>query len=196
MNDSPTDWFRVRHDAPFSEEAYAAFSAGCAIFQARIEATLENWEQIPSLAKVTKPEIIFFQPELSSDRRVMSLPIRVEGQTIGSRSLLQTAAAAELHIHLPPPVLLEVEIGVSEPGIDSRSQWRHDWWDPWRAESHPPSPELLDGIRRRGGRVVDADELPDVLAPVRGWAWLERHICRRLSRLSRWLQERRRRTRT
>ena len=146
------------------------------------EATLENWAQIPSLAKVPKPKIVFLQPELSTDRRIMSLPIRVEEQTIGSRSLLQTAAAAELHMHLPPSVLLEVEIGVTEPGLDSRSQWRHDWWDPWRPTSHPPSPELLDDIRRRGGRVVAADELPDVLAPVRGWAWLRRRICRRLSR--------------
>ena len=170
MNDSPTDWFRVRHEKPFSEDAYAAFRASCAIFQARVEATLENWTQIPSLAKLPKPKITFLQPELSSDARVMSLPIRLEGQTIGCRSLLQTAAAAELHMHLPPPVLLEVEIGVTEPAFDSHSQWRHDWWDPWRPRNDAPSPELLNDIRRRGGRVVTADELPDVLAPVRGWA--------------------------
>ena len=182
MNDSPTDWFRVRHEKPFSEDAYAAFRASCAIFQARVEATLENWTQIPSLAKLPAPKITFLQPELSSDARVMSFPIRVEGQTIGCRSLLQTAAAAELHMHLPPPVLLEVEIGVTEPGFDSRSQWRHDWWDPWRPRNDAPSPELLNDIRRRGGRVVTADELPDVLAPVRGWAWLRRRICRRLFR--------------
>jgi hypothetical protein len=180
VSDSPTDWFRVRHDAPFSEAAYAAFRAGCAIFQARIEATLENWAQIPSLSNLPKPKIAFLEPELSADRRVMSLPIHVEGQTIGSRSLLQTAAAAELHLHLPPPVLLEVEVGVTEPGFDASSQWRHDWWDPWRPRNDAPSPELLADIRRRGGRVVTGDQLPDVLAPVQGWAWLRRRICRSL----------------
>ena len=179
--EGPTDWFRVRHVEPFSETAIAALEAGCAIFRARIEATLQQWAAIPSLARIAKPRITFFPVEVSSDRRVLSLPVRVEGQTIGSRSLLQTSAAGEIHMHLPPPVLMEVELGVTEPAFDGSEGWRNDWWDPWAPSSGPP-PEVLKEIREHGGRIVSADDLPDLLAPVRGWAWLKRRICRRLIR--------------
>jgi hypothetical protein len=144
-----------------------------------MEAILEQWSGIPSLAKVQRPHVVFLAPEWSSDRRVMSLPIRIEGQTLGSRSLFQTSAASELHIYLPASVLLDVEIGVTEPAIDGSGGWRHDWWNPWRPMPGP-SPEMLQDIRRRGGRVVDAEELPDILAPVRGWARFKRRLCRRV----------------
>jgi hypothetical protein len=182
VNDKgPTDCFRVRHDQPFSAEAFGVFVASCSIFRARIEAHLAHWSAIPSTKAVSKPSVSFFPPELSADRRVMSLPVRVQGQTIGSRSLLQLSAAAELHVHLPPPLWLEVEIGVTEPGFEDPRVLRHDWWDPKRP-MQPPTPGMVGEIRQKGGRVVTGEKLFDVLPPVYGWRWIKRRLCRSFNR--------------
>jgi hypothetical protein len=82
---------------------------------------------------------------------------------------------------LPPPLWLEVEIGVTEPGFEDPKLLRHDWWDPKRP-MQPPTPEVLDEIRQKGGRVVTSEELVDVLAPVHGWRWIKRRLCRSLNR--------------
>jgi hypothetical protein len=126
---NPTDWFRVRSPEPFSEEAIAAFRAACAIFKAKVQATLENWESLPVYRKSPKPAVAFFEPESSEDGRVLSLPLAVTGNTLGSRSFLQSAGTRELHCYLPMPELAHVEVGLTEPAFDGPG-WRHDWWNP------------------------------------------------------------------
>jgi hypothetical protein len=54
---APTDWFRVRHAEPFSDEAVAAFEASCAIFRARMEATLQQWERLPLCRATPRLEV-------------------------------------------------------------------------------------------------------------------------------------------
>jgi hypothetical protein len=126
----PTDWFRIRHSEPFSEAAFRAFQASCSIYRARIEATLEHWTNLPTEQNVPKPTVEFFPPELSEDRRVMSLPVRVENKTLGSRALLQYSASAELYGYLPFPLAGQVEVGVTEPSFSAGGKWRNDWWNP------------------------------------------------------------------
>jgi len=183
--ETPTDWFRIRHVEPFSDEAFAAFRGACAILRARIEATLENWSLLPNYRDVPRPTVRFFPPERSADARVMSFSVCVVGQTLGSRHLLQSAAV-QLHHELPMPLPLEVEVGVKEPALDGRpGAWREHGWDPKRRPP-PVSAETIDALRKAGARVVHADDLPDVLDPVHGWRRWKRRFC---SRMNRWCRD-------
>jgi len=80
----PTDWFRIRQPEPFTDEAVAAFRASCAVYRAKMEAVLDHWEDLPITRTVPKPTLVFFDAEVSKNGRVMSLPVRVENNTVGS----------------------------------------------------------------------------------------------------------------
>ena len=178
MTVQPTVWFRVRHRDPFSEEAFATFRASCAVYRARLQAMLEHWENLPTNARTAKPTVHFLEPELSEDRRIMSLPLHVEGITLGSRSLIQQTASQDLYAYLPFPLVAEVAVGLTERAFEGPG-WRHDWWNPGADNSISPEGAFARvGFRvhkvpfSRGQSVV----LPDttsvvrrVLAIVRAW---------------------------
>jgi hypothetical protein len=169
----PTDWFRIRHAEPFSDEVFGVFKASCAIYAARIEATLAYWDTLPLTNTLPKPSITFLPAELSEDRRVMSLPIRVERQTLGSRSLLQSSAPDELRAYLPFPLAAQVEVGLTEPSPTRDGDWRHDWWNPNRPLGVPGEQVLRDmGI-------TPVPLRPPRMGKVRYW------LCRLLERFCR-----------
>jgi hypothetical protein len=143
-----TDWFRIRHREPFSEETFATFRASCAVYRAKLEAIFENWESLPTVGTTPKPTVHFLEPELSEDRRVMSLPLRVEGMTLGSRSLLQQTASRDLYAYLPFPLVAEIEVGLTERAF-SGDGWREDWWNPHKDSSLSPK----EAFGRLGYRV-------------------------------------------
>ena len=158
----PTAWFRIRHGEAFSEEAFAVFLASCAIYRARIAATLEHWDTLPTTRGLPRPIIQFFDPELSDDRKVMSLPLRVDGQTLGSRALLQYSASAELYSYPPFPLVAEVEVGLTEPSFLDSTQWRHDWWDPKKPIGSPTTETLR--IMQEKGVLQTATRAPGLRA--------------------------------
>jgi hypothetical protein len=132
------------------------------MYRARVQALLENWEHLAPTKGTPIPSIEFFRPELSADERIASLPLRMEGVTLGSRSLLQEAAR-DLYVFLPIAFKLDVEMGVTEPSAQGGGS-RHDWWNPH--QSIPgPSEEILSEIRRGGGTVVGAADLEKALKP-------------------------------
>jgi len=133
----PTDWFRIRHDDPFPPETVAAFRASCAIYRAKVEAILQHWDHLPTMRTSPKPEVQFFPPEVSDDQRVLSLPIRVEPMTLGTRAFLQSSASRELYQYLPLAVVAGIDVGLTEPAFDGAG-WRHDWWNPHRDNSIGP----------------------------------------------------------
>jgi hypothetical protein len=144
----PTDWFRVRHRDPFPEESVIAFRAACAVYRAKMQAVLDHWTELPLLCKTPKPEVVFFEPEVSQDGRVMSLPVRIDRKTLGSRSLFQSTASSELYGYLPFPVVAGIEVGVTEPAIQGPG-WRNDWWSPHYDNSIGPE----EAFRRLGFKV-------------------------------------------
>jgi hypothetical protein len=147
----PTDWFRVRHPDPFPEDAVVAFRASCAVYRAKVEAILQHWDEMPLLRTVPKPEVLFLDPEVSKDRRVMSLPVHVGNKTLGSRSFLQSTASLDLCSFLPFSVIPDIEVGLTEPAFEG-SGWRHDWWSPHKDNSIKPE-ELF----RRSGFTLKPD---------------------------------------
>jgi hypothetical protein len=141
----PTDWFRVRHRDPFPDDAVVAFRASCAVYRAKIEAILQHWDELPLYGTTPKPGVVFLEPEVSADRRVMSLPVRVENKTLGSRSLLQLTASRDLCAYLPFSVIPEIEVGLTESAFEGPG-WRDDWWSPHKDTSIGPE----EAFRRQG----------------------------------------------
>ncbi len=144
----PTDWFRIRHSEPFPEEAVAAFRASCAVYRAKMQAILEHWTELPISRETPEPSVVFFDPEVSADGRIMSLPVRDETMTLGSRALLQSTASRDLYSYLPFPLVGEVEVGLTEPALEGEG-WRHDWWNPHRDNSIEPE----EAFRQQGFKV-------------------------------------------
>ena len=146
----PTDWFRIRHADPFPPEAVAAFRASCSIYRAKMEAVVRLWRDLPSLATTPAPVVTYFEPEVSADGRVLSLPIRLENKVLGSRALFQSTASRELVSWLPIMQLVGVEVGLTESAFEGEG-WRHDWWDPHNESSMKPEEAFRAlGITIRG----------------------------------------------
>jgi hypothetical protein len=136
---------------------FGYFQAASRVYRARIESLLANWDDLAPTRGKTRPKVKFLEAELSEDRSTASLPLRAENVTLGSRSLLQEAAK-DLYTFLPVGFMIKVEMGLTEPAFTEKEEWRNDWWNP-----HQPMPapteELLDEIRKRGGRVVTQADL-------------------------------------
>jgi hypothetical protein len=168
----------VRHRDPFSAEAVAAFKASCAVCRAKMEAILQHWDELPAIGNTPKPTVVFFEPEVSDDGRVMSLPVRIDRKTLGSRSLFQSTASRELYAYLPASVIPDVEVGLTEPAFEG-SGWRNDWWNPHRDNSIGPE----EAFRRLGFKIQNDPDNPGVRYAVPGWRrrvqWLASRLARR-----------------
>jgi hypothetical protein len=158
---APNTWFRVRHPDGFSPETFDYFKAACRVCQARVESLIANWDELAPTKGKTKPAVEFLPAQLSEDRSTASLPMRADDVTLGSRALLHEAAK-DLYLLLPVGFMIGVEAGITEPSATDESGFRNDWWNPHQPLPSP-SEEMLDEIRKRGGRVVTAADLESEL---------------------------------
>jgi len=129
-----------------------------------MEATLKHWYELPMTSKLPKPSFLFFDPEVSTNGHVMSLPVRVENETLGSRAILQYSASKELYQYLPSTLAGEIEVGLTEPASDGIG-WRHDWWNPHKDRSIGP----MEAFRRLGFRMEDDPDNPGNARLIPGW---------------------------
>jgi hypothetical protein len=170
-----TDWFRVRHHSAFPPEAVAAFRASCAVYRSKMQAILEHWEELPATKNTPRPTVTFLEPEVSTDGRTMSLPMRIEDKTLGSRSVFQSTASRDLYAYLPISVLPDIEVGLTEAAFDGPG-WRHDWWSPHLDNSIKGE----DVLRRTGFKIKPDPENPGQAFLVPGWRVRLRWALRRL----------------
>jgi len=153
----PNVWLRLRHADGFTNEVFDYFKAACRMYQVRIESFIVNWESLATTRGTSKPTARFFPAELAEDRSTASLPILVEGGTLGFRSLLHDTAK-DLYAFLPVGFMIGVEAGVTEPSFEEDGGWRSDWWNPHQPVSAPPD-DFVNTVVRSGGRVVAVEEL-------------------------------------
>jgi hypothetical protein len=130
-----------------------------------MEVILQHWDELPFNRNTPKPDVSFLEPEVSEDRRVVSFPLRIEGNTLGSRALFQSTGTTELHPYLPVSVLLKgIEVGLTEPAFQGPG-WRHDWWDPNKHNSIGPE----EAFRRLGFTMKAIPGRPGQARLVPGW---------------------------
>lgn len=129
---APNRWLHVRHPRGFTEEQFACFKAQCRIWRRYVESVLAEWR---FLERYPAPSYEFFDPELSADRKVATLPVGGEW-TLGTRADFEDAHARLLWERFPLELKLELEEGLTEPDPrDSRRE--HTNWRPAMPRPRP-----------------------------------------------------------
>ncbi|ACY14218.1 hypothetical protein [Haliangium ochraceum] len=111
-HEQPNRWLHLRHPRGFDDAHFAIFRAHCEIWKAHCVATLKQWRHLP-LMSGEAPGYLYFDPTLSSDRRIASLPIGGD-YTAGSRATFENASSKLLWQYFLLDFQLELEEGLSE----------------------------------------------------------------------------------
>jgi len=135
-DEKPNRWMRLRHPNGFTDELFAQFCAHCRIFRAYVEAALDEARCFP----LGPASYVFFEPELSADRRVASLPLGGTS-TLGSRHSFENMSSFMLWHRLPLTFRERLEEGLTEDIGDGRGL-QTNWREPTRAIwfAAPPKP--------------------------------------------------------
>lgn len=119
----PDRWLHLRHPEGFDQARFDAFCAFCRIWTKFVEATLEERKYILGLER-GDVEYIFFDPILSADRKVASLPIGGTN-TLGSRSHFENQHWRRAWENFPYPFLSDAQEGITEDiGHGPQTNWR------------------------------------------------------------------------
>jgi len=110
---APNRWMRLRRPVAFTPQEFDCFCAHTSAFAAYAGTWLQNWNRIPSHAKHPSIVYIFFPPELSRDRLVVSLPIGGES-TLSTRAALENGSSFMLWQFLPVQSMAGLEEGLTE----------------------------------------------------------------------------------
>ena len=127
MEGKPNRWLHLRHLAGFNEERFAEFEAHCRIFEAYVQMALSNAQHLSNLKRSigdSAPQYIFFQPKLSDDRKVATLPIG-GNNTLGTRAMFENGLSWMLWYHMPNEFKKDLEEGITEDfGSGEHTNWR------------------------------------------------------------------------
>ena len=97
MNIKPNRWLRLKHSDGFDQVLFDKFVDHCHLFQLYVEALINSTTNLPNIENVN---YIFFDPELSQDKKIASLPIGGE-RNIGSRSIIENELSWMLWRYMP-----------------------------------------------------------------------------------------------
>jgi hypothetical protein len=138
---APNRWMRLRRPAGFTDKDFDCFSAHTEAFVAYAQSWLKNWHRQPRATKSPRFEYIFFPPEISTDKTVVSLLIG--GMTsVSTRAALEDGSSFMLWQFLSMNCMDGLEEGITET-IDPRFGERTNWRRPFTAISFVnANPEL------------------------------------------------------
>jgi hypothetical protein len=127
MKEKPNRWLHLKHPKGFDDERFAAFEAHCRIFEKYVQAVLDNAHHISGLKRAigeTPVRYIFFQPELSDDRKIATLPIGGVN-TLGTRANIENGLSWMLWYYMPIDFKKDLEEGITEDfGTGKYTNWR------------------------------------------------------------------------
>ena len=125
MNE-PNRWLHLRHPQGFTDEDFERFRAHCEVWQAYVSAVLANWSLLVTNTGQA-PNYIFFEPELSPDRKIATLPVGGDSN-LGSRSMFENGASRMLSEYFPWDFKQQLEEGLTETinrQKGPQTYWRH-----------------------------------------------------------------------
>ncbi len=105
-------WLHIRHPDGFPPERFEQFRAHCSVMQAYVKSLLANWIEIGAGTQPA-PYYIFYEPELSEDRKIATLPLGGEW-TIGSRAIIENECSKMLWQFMPISFTINLEEGLTE----------------------------------------------------------------------------------
>ena len=128
---APNRWMRLRRPGGFTAADFDCFSAHSEAFVAYAQSWLKNWHRKPGETDSARVEYVFFRPEISEDKTVVSLPIG--GQTvIGTRAALENGSSYMLWQFLPANCMEGLEEGFTETSSATEGEQTH-WRQPFKA---------------------------------------------------------------
>jgi hypothetical protein len=117
-------WLHLRSSAPWSAEMFDRFRSGCRLWQAHVQAVCRE-----PCADLGAADYEFFEPVLSGDRLVATLPVGGPW-TLGSRSKFENIASYLLREFLPHEFCRDLEEGLTEPDASDPTKNSTSWRKP------------------------------------------------------------------
>lgn len=118
---APNRWLHVRHPDGFSAAQFDRFRASCRVFRAYVETALTEWVALEGDAG---PRYEFYEPELSADRTVATLPLGGAG-TLKTRHDFEDLRSVMLWEWFPASFIAKIEEGITESVTGTRTTtWR------------------------------------------------------------------------
>jgi hypothetical protein len=105
----PNRWFGLRHPDGFSPDMFDHFKTQCRIWQTSVENQIAKWDEDVLLKRCEKPDYIFFEPTISQDRQIVTLPIGGEVDYLALKMFEDYFP--ELYRDFPTPFRFGIELG-------------------------------------------------------------------------------------
>jgi hypothetical protein len=120
---APNRWLHLRHPDGFDERAFGQFRAHCRVFRAYVNELLQNWEDIGA-GNYEAPAYEFFEPEISADRTIVTLPIG-GASVLGTHARIENGSSHMLWRFFRPSFREKLEEGITENiGHGNQTNWR------------------------------------------------------------------------
>jgi len=124
-DERPNRWIHLRHPSGFDEARFRAFRAHYEVWKAYCRAVVTNWSALP-LLRGPAPQLVFFEPTLSDDRKTISIPLG-GSSSLEARSVLENEASRLLWQFFLVDFLMDLEEGRTEDlGTGEGATTR--WW--------------------------------------------------------------------
>jgi hypothetical protein len=133
----PNRWLHLRYSPGFDDDLFALFQAHCGVWTAYVQAVLDRWPVLEPNYRSPPPRYVFFAPERSADRTVVTLPVGGDF-TLGSRVLFENGASRMLSEFFPLAIRLCLEEGLTETinsAVGPQTFWRRAIPRPGDADS-------------------------------------------------------------
>lgn len=106
---APDRWYYLRHPQGFTPDLLECVRSGWVGWKTHVEAVVRHWNHV-SRRGGAPPEYEWYEPELSADQNIVTIPIGGKS-TYGSYHLLEEVFPQMLYGYLPQWLCIDLETG-------------------------------------------------------------------------------------
>jgi len=102
-------WYYLRHPEGFRPDLFDSVRSGWLLWKADVEASIRHWRHM-DLRGIPQPEYEWYEPELSDDAKLITIPVGGQG-TYGSFKVFEETVPDFFHRYLPYWFRIDLETG-------------------------------------------------------------------------------------
>jgi hypothetical protein len=102
-------WYYLRHPDGFNDDRFDCVRSGWLTWKNHVESTIRHWQHV-GVPNCPAPDYEWFEPELSPDRKTVTVPVGGEG-TYGSYHTFEETIPDDLLRYLPMWFRIDLETG-------------------------------------------------------------------------------------
>jgi len=102
-------WYYLRHLEGFTPDLFECVRSGWMKWKTHVEASIRHWPHV-GMRGVPPPDYEWFEPGVSEDRTLVTIPVGGEG-THGSYHLFEETPPGDFHAYLPLWFRKDLEVG-------------------------------------------------------------------------------------